>query len=277
EGRVIPAAGRDPNGVVVAVNRGDGHPSLLRVGVDGRYRFDHLTPGRWNVEEREKLLDPGHSSTASSSGLDRKEVEISWVCEVVEGQTTYYDLDLSGAGGRVLLGELLVDGAPVGGWTAALRPEKGAVVVTDRDRQTTATDREGRFAIPFPPGDRFRLALDSDPGSGTSIHLSDVVVAQPRENRWRFDLPTGRVEGERATSSGEAGPHALLWSGSGELRASVRFTPDAEGRVSLPLVPAGRLRLARPGPGQSDSDPSMWRTLLEVDVPAGRVAHLTLP
>ncbi|MCI0588196.1 MAG: hypothetical protein L0323_15305 [Planctomycetes bacterium] len=278
EGRVIPAAGRDANGVVVAVNRGDGHPSLQRVGVDGRYRFERLTPGRWNVEERENLLDPGHSSTSISSGSDVKEVEFPWVCEVVEGQTTYYDLDLSGAGGRVLLGELLIDGAPAGGWTAVIRPEKGGFPIAGRDRQTTATDREGRFTIPFPPGDRFRLALESDAGSGVPIRLSDLVSAQPRDNRWRLDLPTGRLEGERApTSSGEGGPLTLLWSGPGELRASVRFTPDPEGRVSLPLVPAGRVRLARPGPGGPDSDPSTWPTLLEVDVAPGRVARIALP
>ncbi|HET6202035.1 MAG TPA: carboxypeptidase-like regulatory domain-containing protein [Planctomycetota bacterium] len=278
EGRVIAPPDRDANGVVVAINRGDAHPQTQRVGPDGRYRFDRLTPGRWMVDERETMLDPGHTSTGFVSGSDVKEAEIPWVCEVVEGQTTRYDLDLSGSEGPVLLGQLLVDGEPAGGWTAVLRPHTGGFVVTGRDRQSRATDRDGRFTIPFPPGDRFRLALESDPGSQGSIRLTDAVVAQPRENNWRLDLPTGRLEGEKASpSSANSGPYFVLWSGRGELRASIPFTLDADGRFSLPRVPAGQVRIARPGPGGPESNPSTWPTLLEADVAPGRVNRLSIP
>jgi len=278
EGRVIPAPGRDVAGVVVAVHRGDTHPQTVRVGPDGRYRFERLTPGRWMVEERDTLLDPSFSSTGMTSGGEETEVEIPWVCEAFEGQTTTYDLDLAGRGGRTLAGQLLLDGLPAGGWTAQLRPASGGVVITGRDRQSAATDREGRFTIPIPPGDRFRLTLESDPGAPGSLHLTDVVVPRGGETTWRLDLPTGSLEGERPVAApGATDVFALLWSGRGEVRGWIEFALDADGRFALPRVPAGRIRIVRRDRSRPHEDPSEAPTEVEGEVFAGRATRLTLP
>jgi hypothetical protein len=60
EGRVLengqPVAGR-----IVAASRGDGHPSSTRSDADGIYRFEHLVPGRWQVQRAEDdLADTGY-------------------------------------------------------------------------------------------------------------------------------------------------------------------------------------------------------------------------
>jgi hypothetical protein len=49
EGQVLLPEGADGEGVVVGINRGDGHARTLRAGPGGRYRFDHLMPGPWQV------------------------------------------------------------------------------------------------------------------------------------------------------------------------------------------------------------------------------------
>ena len=38
------------SGAIVAASRGDGFPRTTRADGQGRYRFEHLAPGRWQVE-----------------------------------------------------------------------------------------------------------------------------------------------------------------------------------------------------------------------------------
>jgi hypothetical protein len=51
--------GRDGEGTVAGFNCGDGHPRTLRAGPGGRYRVEHLTPGNWQVVERDEELRAG--------------------------------------------------------------------------------------------------------------------------------------------------------------------------------------------------------------------------
>ena len=43
--RALP--GEEPTGLLVAASRGDANERTVRVGPDGAFRFEHLTPGRW--------------------------------------------------------------------------------------------------------------------------------------------------------------------------------------------------------------------------------------
>ena len=91
EGRVLLPNGADAAGIVVGINHGDGHARTLRAGPEGRFRFDHLAPGPWQVLRREAELDPGSTSIMNSS----EHAEIEWSCTVEAGRTTYHDLDLT--------------------------------------------------------------------------------------------------------------------------------------------------------------------------------------
>ncbi|HEX6885028.1 MAG TPA: sigma-70 family RNA polymerase sigma factor [Planctomycetota bacterium] len=91
EGRVLLPDGADAEGVVVGISRGDGHPRTLRAGPEGRFRFDHLVPGRWQVQRCESELDPSTVTTMS----DSTPVEIEWSCTVEPGRVTRFDLDLT--------------------------------------------------------------------------------------------------------------------------------------------------------------------------------------
>jgi RNA polymerase sigma factor (sigma-70 family) len=91
EGRVLLPDGADAAGVVVGLNHGDGHARTQRAGPEGRFRFDHLAPGRWQIVRTDDELDP--SSTTVMTTDDPHEIE--WTCTVEAGRTTYHDLDLS--------------------------------------------------------------------------------------------------------------------------------------------------------------------------------------
>ncbi|MCZ6598622.1 MAG: sigma-70 family RNA polymerase sigma factor, partial [Planctomycetota bacterium] len=92
EGWVLVAAGEDPAGVIVGLNHGDGEARTFRTGPDGSYRFEELAPGLWELTQREAELTPGTSR--SSIGPNSDGQPPTWSCEVFEGQTTFFDLDL---------------------------------------------------------------------------------------------------------------------------------------------------------------------------------------
>jgi RNA polymerase sigma-70 factor (ECF subfamily) len=91
EGRVLLPDGADAAGIVVGINHGDCHARTQRAGAGGRFRFDDLTPGNWQVLRRDEELDP--SSITVSRGDEP--VEIEWSCTVEAGRTTHCDLDLT--------------------------------------------------------------------------------------------------------------------------------------------------------------------------------------
>jgi hypothetical protein len=274
EGKVLLLPGLDPAGIVVGANRGVGRPRTQRVGPDGRYRFGRLTPGRWLVDQREQEL----SSTVSTVGFisgDAVVPELPWNCEVFEGQTTHFDLDLTGDTRRIVSGELRLDGEPAGGWTASIHVASGAF--SGDGPFSGATNREGRFVLLAPEGDRARLTLASDPGGPASIEITDVVALRAGETPWRLDLATGRLEGERATAEVGEGEILALWRGPGDLRARVRIPFEPDGRFAVPRVPAGTLRIVRRESGSPSEDPEGWPVVGETQVPPGGVGHVTIP
>lgn len=92
EGRVVLPDGKNAEGTIVGVNHGDGRARTLRAGPGGVYRFDRLSPGRWQVVARDEEIRPGSTTIRDD---DEKLVEIEWSCEVQVGRTTVYDLDLT--------------------------------------------------------------------------------------------------------------------------------------------------------------------------------------
>jgi RNA polymerase sigma-70 factor (ECF subfamily) len=91
EGRVILADGKNAEGTIVGVNHGDARARTLRAGPEGRYRFDGLAPGRWQVVPAKQEIRPDSTTIRDEDGP----IEIAWSCEVHVGRTTVFDLDLT--------------------------------------------------------------------------------------------------------------------------------------------------------------------------------------
>ncbi len=90
EGRVLLADGSSGEGAIVGINRGDGRARTGRAGAGGVYRFEGLTPGRWQVLPRSQEVRPDRSFVMSDDQAE--DTVIEWSCEVVAGKTTTFDV-----------------------------------------------------------------------------------------------------------------------------------------------------------------------------------------
>jgi hypothetical protein len=263
EGRVLPPPGRSPEGTIVVVHRGDGRPRSLRVGPDGRFRFEGLTPGPWILARHDREV-PARYMTSYSPGTS----EFPWNLAVEEGRTVTRDLDLAGGAGPSLRGRF-VPGAPAAapGWTAALVPAGAHFGIPVAGPVTLG--EEGTFAL-APPRDGTWIARLVAPDG--NLRVFDSVEVAGADTPWTLDLAFGRVEGALAAGA----PAGLLWQGEGERWALAEIRPDAEGRFEVPAMPAGRVRLFRldPAAPPKDRDPRRWPAEREFEVPAGGTATI---
>lgn len=100
EGRVLVSDDEDAGGIIVVASRGDGYFRTTESSLDGAYRLDMLTPGPWQIgtvndpdDLMESMEEPASFSRFGSR--HRSDSAIPWDCNVSDGQTTHYDLDLT--------------------------------------------------------------------------------------------------------------------------------------------------------------------------------------
>jgi hypothetical protein len=99
EGIVSHGPELDPSGLLLAFHRGDGDLESVRLGPDGRFRLEGLTPGTWDVRVLDEEL-AGHRSNSSSSYHDAGAPPFEpGEYVVVDGETTHCALDLGEDGG----------------------------------------------------------------------------------------------------------------------------------------------------------------------------------
>lgn len=275
EGRVMengrPAAGR-----IVAASRGDGHPTSTRSDADGIYRFEHLMPGRWQVQRAEDDLVPGNS-TMSMWGDPITEADLPWNCTVTEGQVTNFDL-LTGPR-PTLVGRLTFDGRGPGAWSAQLMDDADPIVRDNKVRVAA----DGSFTIEVPSEGRYRLMISADSeecGLTTEIDLYGSRVD------WTRDLPAGAFELSGipvVDGSGGAGaiPEMMFaLARVDDLMVLAPIPPGVFATHTLESVPAGDY-VVRSGPPEPLSSPEslfdFGRERIEFQVEPGERVLVTLP
>jgi hypothetical protein len=276
EGRVLVPDGMEPEGIVIVFNRGDGRLRTLRTGPEGNYRIDGLTPGPWEVRASEHDLDP-ERSTISHGGSGGDE-PWEWSCEVADGATTRFDVDLSSWAPGTVEGRLVLTGGRTGGWSASLEQVEGSwheVAVSE------PLAGDGRFRLgPVRPRE-WTLVLRGPEESHGRLELSETLAVVPGANVWSMELETGRLEGSGATPRGERERfHEYRWErviDGRRVSAKVRIVPDADGRFVLPVVPAGAGTIQCNDPPGEGARFGQWEVVAEVEVPAGGVRVVELP
>lgn len=187
EGEVLLPPGRDRAGIVVAISRGDGKPLGYRTGPDGYFIFEGLTPGPWQVEQREQMILPETSDI--SFGNMKTRSPVSWDCWVEDGKSTRFDLDLTGWQDCRITGSLTLDGAPPKGWTCQLEIDlvKGLI-----SQDTLGLD--GNFSFQVDDPGEYWLRLSGRIDDKTDIFLSDRITLIPGETAWSHDLSLGTLQ-----------------------------------------------------------------------------------
>jgi RNA polymerase sigma-70 factor (ECF subfamily) len=269
EGRVLAPAGRDPAGTLVAFSRGDGFAFTQRVGSDGSFRAELLAPGRWEVRRVDTEIHPERS--ASRSWPRGKWDAIPSNCEVVDGETAHFDLDLGGGAAEAELeGRITLDGAAPGAWLAVLW--FGEL----RDRQPAddpaRLDRDGRFALSTQRLGPAHLVITAigEPLDGLRI-LAPIELA-PGASRFSLDLRSAHVTIANRRAGDAVG---LVWIGEHGAFAVRPLAQVGDGPLT---TLAGKLKLWRFDENVATPfDPSRWSALDESDVAPGSSATLRVP
>lgn len=273
EGVVRVAEAKDPAGIVVAIDRCDGRPRTERVGPDGRFRFDRLTPGRWNVVRAESEIRPESNSTSWSRGHPRPASYPS-NCTVVEGVTTRFDLDLSDDRPCVFAARLLVGGLPAEGWSAVLQPEEGA---TAKLHPGGVFDAGGSLRLEAADPGAFELEIRPPAPSGAEARYTVPVTLARGENPFALAWGVGSVRGHLLAPTSDASIVVLVFADDPPgLACRVHVLPDANGGFEIPLVMAGRARVCRMKAldGGGTYGPVGE---IQADVPAGGRADVAVP
>jgi protocatechuate 3,4-dioxygenase beta subunit len=270
EGRVIMPPGRNPAGIIIGLSRADGFGITRRVGPEGSYRFESLTPGPWNLKQCDREIDADGRSTSFRGGFLSRAPKMPWVCVVEEGKTTRYDLDLSDSKGFLLKGRLLLDGNPPKAWNAEIQAVKGMLFRATAIKPPNSLDFEGGFLLQADEPGVHHVCFTGSPGQGPALSIVDQVTLEAGENPWNLDLALGRVTIKNIPEPQGPGAQILYkWQGSGRLASYTLITPEA-GRDALTLtVPAGRGWIMQVGVSLSGMGEMKEEPLRQVDLPAG--------
>ena len=270
-GRVLVAEGVPLAGTVVAITRGDGHVDSAVLGPDGAYRFDHRTPGGWQVR-RGKPEDLSWLREGNLRPVRDPSAELPVDAELREGETTVHDLDFTHELPCTMLGRIALDGGWESGWSASL------FCAGHRASGTVAPD--GSFALSILGPGEASLGLWSSPASGGQSELLRSVTLAPGENRLEWSLTSGELEltglrpSEPSDRETRLAGYALLHPDADGGTWSLTFDPDEEGRWSGERVPAGKLELRRRTAQQQR--PTSWPVLQVVEVKAGARTRIAL-
>ena len=236
EGRVFVPSTQSQEGVVVACSREDGRPLVTRTDADGRYRFEHLTPGRWLVEDREEAPVGSSMSTVSA-----EEMPFLPNVEILEGGTTTFDLDTHWRVDLAVQGSLVLGGEGAQGWTAVLIPGHG--VENPRTFEPVTLDAEGRFRAPATPG-HASLILRSPTNDPVKRVIDWELLVDADTAPVDIHLSVGAVRGSgHDPGTGLRIAHQLV----GGAVTYINFSADELGAFEVHGVPAGEIGLQRGG------------------------------
>ena len=277
EGRIVPPADEEAAGRIVGISRGDGHARSVRVGADGHYRFDGLTPGRWLVEEKEEEIFGGRRSITTRPGSRAPfDEQIAWSCEVFEEETTRFDLRLADETLYRLAGTMHVEGRQRQAWVARLhRPETDLMQWMDGPGERL--DHGGSFELGVAEPGRYLLVIKSSVEEQDEQFFIDEVSLERDVTEWGIDLDTGSLllEGIAPMPEGQDVPdYAYLWKGRGALGYFSAIFPDENGTYLLRAVPVGTGKIVRPDLEQLEY--RRWEAVRTVEIIAGEQARLEL-
>lgn len=263
EGRVVVASNASPAGKIVAVSRGDGSAQSRRVGSDGLFRFEHLTPGRWFVQEHNKDITAMPIGASTSPG--RPHVEVAWNCEIYQGNTTTFDLLLTTQVTANVTGRLRLGNENVDGWRVRVIPVGGG----REDARQARLDQHGHFELHGAAVGRNALLFSGRSGK-SRLRIDSAIELAPGANLWTFDHDTAAVTitglppaGSGQTRSTDQSPVMARWR-DGDTVVLIEVSAQAGGLCVI-RVPKGKLDLVRAGP-QAGRDLKALPALASVDV-----------
>ncbi len=272
-GRMLVAEGVDVGGATVAITHADGHVHLAETDEQGAYRFEHLTPGSWQV--RRGTLDNLEWLRMSRTYPDPDDAPgIRADVELVDGVTTTYDLDFTHEVPCTVTGWLTVDGGWESGWRARLT--QGELYASG------IVGPDGRFRLHFLGSDEAQLSFFSTSPTGEWRRLDRGVELSQGASEVRWSSLTGSVtvtdlpEPAKSSSGAREFDYALVREGNDGWTWSVRFNANASGEWTFAGVPSGPVELRRRRHAR-DREIDRWPVVGSFDIIAGERSEFTVP
>lgn len=173
-----------------------------------------------------------------------------------------------------LRGRLTLGGRSPGSW------------IVEVGGRHTILDHAGEFALRELEVGPCTVSAHPASGSARRTGLTAPIELAAGYNEWALDLPAGELvlenlpRAEPAPTPGEGGAdwpeYILTCEGSG-FSWMLLFQETADGRVTLPDLPAGHHVLRFRGPGTTPEGVMSWPVAQEFELVAGRTTRIVLP
>ncbi len=268
EGRVLAAPGETVAGTIVGLSRGDGYARTQRVGADGTFRFEHLTPGLWWLVEHDREVGPWGSSSQTSGFAPHAAPPSNVVVD--EGRVTHADLDLAATPGLAL--DLTWGARNLSRATAKLTEMSPVSFTRSDDRPQMRLTAEGRGHVPVRrPGD-YHLLIEL--GGDDPWNLLDELTLDTVDATWSLATETGRVD-VTGLPVDDGRMRFLVWRWG--TRTGLRpLTPDANGACTVVTAPSGELRVVVADRTTLSDDPNDWEVVRTFELAAGESVTVEL-
>jgi RNA polymerase sigma-70 factor (ECF subfamily) len=260
DGRVLLPEGQRAEGVIVSINRGDTLARTVRVDAQGRFHFDTLAAGEWQVRRVDEMVD-GENHGYGVSLCDKHDFVFD--CKVLAGEVTHFDIDSRDARPCEFDGQLIWGGRSTRGWTVALWPGSG-VVFGDMP-PSTAVDELGHFALTAKRPGAYRLTFHLPDGSSELLCPIDL---ERGHRAWSTSIDTATIVVRHA------GADEVVVRGGDD---SHSFFGHVNGASETTIeVPAGEVQFGR-FVVNPDASLSGWQQALAVTLARGEKRTVDVP
>ena len=272
EGDVRSRDGRDPCGILLGATCGDEHIVYTRTDEHGRYRFERLTPGPWQVRVLVREATPDDSEYGETV-VGRAGTSFEADCEVQQGSTTRFDIDAAALAFARLEGRVKMSGVQFTHSIIHLLRFPGT---TQFSSNAAHLRSDGGFELPTVARGRYCLTLRGDPDQRPYLDIDDEIDLREEHERWDVEVSSGRIAGRITRALGPNKHWVHAWSGAGHLMVYTHLETDAAGVLVPTIIPAGIGRIVEFQSGGVLPIDATLPSIASVDVAIGGTYELDL-
>jgi RNA polymerase sigma-70 factor (ECF subfamily) len=251
-GEVLDGQGGPAAGDVIYLQEAEGDVRFGSADQEGRFAFEHLEPGSWNVT----AIDPrARAREAEGTGdLDEMIRGLRMTqTELREGESTHVILGQAPAAPVTVHGFVTHAGRPhAGGWITFFPSNGGGM----QHMKLCPLSKDGRYELTLDAPGAFTISIQQFPGQDDQATIDfERDIARADEQRLDFDLPTGEIAGLVRDHQGQVAARARVSLFSDGDTHAGEYSPgtyrevesDAEGRYVIEGLRGGSYLIAAGG------------------------------
>ncbi len=232
DGRLVASPPRSLAGWRIVASSGFGCLCEALVDPQGRFRFEHLAPGRWQLAPQPP---PAVRDWTWHESEEAQPARVQILVE--EGRTRVVDCELPPLEETFVEGRFCVRADPPGIWSAQLVPLSESSQV-ERQSIRGMLRLDSTFRLRTHGYGRYRLLLECDDPRWGAAQVSDIVELGADGAHWSGEIGFARLSGQVSPNT----QHLFCFApGPGELRASSYFRPREAGLIGERWIPRGRV------------------------------------